>query len=50
MNSMKRAQDNPMSRFAAVEEIASVGAFLASDRARCSNGQATEVDGGMVMS
>jgi NAD(P)-dependent dehydrogenase (short-subunit alcohol dehydrogenase family) len=45
-----RAQDNPMRRLAKVEEIASVVAFLASDEARYVNGQAIEVDGGMVMS
>jgi NAD(P)-dependent dehydrogenase (short-subunit alcohol dehydrogenase family) len=45
-----RAQDNPMRRLAKVEEIASVVAFLTSDEARYVNGQAIEVDGGMVMS
>jgi NAD(P)-dependent dehydrogenase (short-subunit alcohol dehydrogenase family) len=45
-----RAQDNPMRRLAKAEEIASVVAFLASDEARYVNGQAIEVDGGMVMS
>lgn len=45
-----RSQDCPMKRYATVEEIAAVVAFLASDEARFINGQAIEVDGGMVMS
>ena len=39
-----------MKHFAAVEEIPGVVAFLASGKARCSDGQAIEVDGVMVVS
>jgi NAD(P)-dependent dehydrogenase (short-subunit alcohol dehydrogenase family) len=46
----RRSQDCPMKRYARVEEIAAVAAFLASEEARFINGQAIEVDGGMVMS
>lgn len=45
-----RSQDCPMKRYASVEEIAALAAFLASDEARFITGQAISIDGGMVMS
>jgi NAD(P)-dependent dehydrogenase (short-subunit alcohol dehydrogenase family) len=44
------AQNNPMKRLGTVEETAALAAFLASDEARYINGQAIEIDGGLVMS
>ncbi len=46
----KLADDNPMKRLATVEEVAALTAFLASAEARYINGQAIEIDGGLVMS
>lgn len=46
----KLAESNPMRRLARLEEIAALVAFLASDEARYINGQAVEIDGGLIMS
>lgn len=43
------ADQNPMKRLGTIEEVAALTAFLASDEARYINGQAIEIDGGMVM-
>ncbi|NPV55300.1 MAG: SDR family oxidoreductase [Anaerolineae bacterium] len=45
-----RAKDSPAQRLAEPWEIGGVATFLASNDARYLNGQALEVDGGMVMS
>ena len=39
-----------MGRYATVEEVAGLVAFLASDEARYITGQAISIDGGMVLS
>jgi NAD(P)-dependent dehydrogenase (short-subunit alcohol dehydrogenase family) len=44
------AAQNPMKRLGKIEEVAALTAFLASDEARYINGQAIEIDGGMLMS
>jgi NAD(P)-dependent dehydrogenase (short-subunit alcohol dehydrogenase family) len=44
------AASNPMKRLGTVEETAALVAFLASSEARYINGQAIELDGGLVMS
>ncbi len=44
------AESNPMRRLARVEEVAALVAFLASEEARYINGQAIEIDGGLIMS
>lgn len=44
------AQGNPMKRLGTVQETAALAAYLASDEARYINGQAIEIDGGLVMS
>jgi NAD(P)-dependent dehydrogenase (short-subunit alcohol dehydrogenase family) len=43
------AEGNPMGRLGTVEEVAGLVAYLASDEARYINGQAIEIDGGLVM-
>lgn len=43
------ARDNPMQRLCHLEEVAGLVAYLASDEARYINGQAIEIDGGLVM-
>jgi NAD(P)-dependent dehydrogenase (short-subunit alcohol dehydrogenase family) len=43
------AKNNPMKRLGTVEEVAALTAFLASDEARYINGQAIEIDGGLLM-
>jgi NAD(P)-dependent dehydrogenase (short-subunit alcohol dehydrogenase family) len=42
-------ESNPMCRLGTVEEVAGLVAYLASDEARFINGQAIEIDGGLVM-
>lgn len=44
------AEANPMRRLARLEEVAALVAFLASEEARYINGQAIEMDGGLIMS
>jgi NAD(P)-dependent dehydrogenase (short-subunit alcohol dehydrogenase family) len=44
------AEGNPMKRLGTVQETAALAAYLASDEARYINGQAIEIDGGLVMS
>ncbi len=44
------AETNPMRRLGTLEEVAALVAFLASDEARYLNGQAVELDGGLLMS
>lgn len=44
------AQENPMNRLCNLEEVAGLVAYLASDEARYINGQAIEIDGGLIMS
>ncbi len=43
------AEKNPMRRLGTVEETAAFVAFLASEEARYINGQAIEIDGGLLM-
>lgn len=42
--------ENPMQRLCNLEEVAGLVAYLASDEARYINGQAIEIDGGLVLS
>jgi len=44
------AENNPMKRLGTVQETAALVTFLASDEARYINGQAIELDGGLIMS
>lgn len=45
-----RSKDCPMGRYATVEEVAALVAYLASDEARFITGQAISIDGGTVLS
>ncbi len=44
------AETNPMRRLARLEEIAGLVAYLSSEEARYINGQAIEMDGGLILS
>lgn len=44
------AESNPMGRLCTIDEVAGLVAYLASGEARYINGQAIEIDGGLVMS
>lgn len=46
----QRIDDNPMKRLGTLGEVAGLIAYLASSEARYINGQAIEIDGGLVMS